>query len=79
MIFKIEMGEKVKDSVTGFCGVVTARTEYMTGCRQYAVTPKVGKGNEARDGQWFDEDRLLKKQAKNKNLGGPQRNAPPLR
>ena len=34
--FKIEMNTKVKDNITGFAGVVTARFEYCTGCRQCA-------------------------------------------
>jgi len=38
-MFKYELGQGVKDIVSGFCGVVTARIEYLTGCGQYALSP----------------------------------------
>jgi len=78
-IFKIEMGKKVKDSITGFSGIVTARAEYITGCRQYTVTPKA-KDNKHADSYWFDEDRLVgsvKKKAARRSKGGPQQYAAP--
>ena len=80
-IFEIEMGEKVKDSITGFSGVVTARAEYITGCRQYTVTPKC-KGGKHADSYWFDEARLLesvKKSVSKKPKGGPQQFTAPLK
>lgn len=80
-LFKIELGEKVKDSVTGFKGTVTARAEYLTGCRQYAVTAKT-VGNKIAESGWYDEDRLLdsvKKKTKKKNVGGPQSMSAPLK
>jgi len=40
----IELGDKVKDLVSGLEGVATARLEYLNGCVQYSVTPKIKKG-----------------------------------
>ena len=37
----IELGQKVKDKVTGFTGIATARIEYLNGCVQILVTPKM--------------------------------------
>jgi len=54
---KIELGQKVKDSITGFVGVVTGRCEYITGCHQVLVQPPVKKEGDYQDPQWFDEDR----------------------
>ena len=78
--FKLELGIEVEDYVTGFRGIVTARCEYLTGCRQYAVQPKSKKKNSVDKGQWFDEDRLVvkgkgpkKPKPKKKRTGGPQR------
>ena len=34
----MKFGDKVRDKVTGFEGIVTGRVSYMTGCDQYAVT-----------------------------------------
>lgn len=57
MSFRISLGSKVKDCVTGFSGVVTGRAEYLTGCRQYSVMGRAKDGKSG-DGMWFDEDRL---------------------
>jgi len=76
--FKIELGKKVKDSITGFSGVVTGRADYITGCRQYCVTPRVSQGKMV-ESNWIDEDRLLKKPSEDKNNGGPQAFMPPAR
>lgn len=55
----IELGSKVRDIVTGFTGVTTARTEYITGCVQYSVVPK-GQNSDGtlKESYWFDEIRL---------------------
>jgi len=79
-LFAIEMGAEVTDQVTGFKGVVTGRAEYLTGCRQYGVQPKMKKGEKSLPRQqWFDEDRLIKKPAKKRNPGGPQAFPAPIR
>jgi hypothetical protein len=57
--WKIAMGVTAIDTLTGFVGVVTGRTEYLTGCRQYCICPPVGEGNVWQESKWFDEDRLL--------------------
>lgn len=76
----IELGSKVKDKVTGYEGVATARTEWITGCVRYAVLPStLTKDGATRTEEWFDEDRLevtAKPTAKLRSvrrLGGPQR------
>ena len=58
-MFKLELGKKVSDNITGFKGTVTGRVEYLTGCRQYLVAPKA-QGNKYGDAVWLDEGRLLK-------------------
>ena len=81
----IQLGDKVKDVISGFMGRTTGRAEYITGCVQFLVMPdKVGKEGKFLEGHWFDEDRLrkvvktkrltLKKGGTSKRLkGGPQR------
>jgi hypothetical protein len=54
----IQNGQKVKDLVTGFEGIVTGRVEYLTGCNQVLVTPRVKDGGDAIEARWFDEDRV---------------------
>ena len=59
MLFKHEMGSKVKEVVTGFEGIITGRTEYITGCRQYLVTSQECKAGKTAQSIWYDEDRLV--------------------
>jgi hypothetical protein len=51
-------GQTLRDVVTGFVGVATGRVEYLTGCTQFLLNPKVDDKNTPGEGRWFDEDRL---------------------
>lgn len=52
------MGRKGRDRITGFEGVVTGHCEYLTGCHQTLLIPPVDDKGAARDGQWFDDQRI---------------------
>ena len=54
----IEFGSKVKDIVTGFKGTVTGKCEYLNGCVQYCVTPKM-KNDKRPSGEWIDDQQLV--------------------
>lgn len=43
---KIKLGDKVKCIHTGFIGIVVSKTEFINGCIQYGVLPKMKKGGE---------------------------------
>jgi hypothetical protein len=59
--FKFELGEVLKDVVTGFEGVVMARTQYYTDCDHYGLlSQKLDKESKPQDYVWFDETRLQK-------------------
>lgn len=59
------------DKITGFRGVCIGYCEYLTGCNQALLSPKVGPDGALRESQWFDIQRLQR---------DPQYNAyPPLR
>lgn len=51
-------GKRVRDKITGFTGVITARCDYMYGCTQYGVTPEVDKEGKLKDTAWFDKGRI---------------------
>ena len=53
------LGDKVKDKVTGFVGVATCRTEFLNGCVQFGIAPKVGKDNKMPEPVDIDEDSLI--------------------
>lgn len=81
----IELGWKVKDSITGMTGIATARAVFLFGCSRILVEPdKVGKDGKLLDTVWFDEQRIIvvKKQtitvsAHNQaTTGGPQKDPP---
>lgn len=70
----IELGQKVQDSLTGFEGVATARTEYLYGCVRVLVEPGLLKDGKPIEGEWFDEQRIdADSEVK---TGGPGRVAP---
>ncbi len=50
----VKLGDKVKDSITGFEGVAVSRTEYLYGCVRVGVEGSTKPG----ESFWFDEQRL---------------------
>ncbi len=74
----INLGDKVRCRYSGLVGVAVARTEFINGCVQYTVVPKVGKDNKVTDEIGVDEDSLVvvsvrKKIVKKKVTGGPSK------
>jgi len=56
----IELGNKVRDNITGFEGIVVARTEWINGCIRFHVQPeKLTKDGKIIDDEWFDAQRLV--------------------
>ena len=53
-----KFGDKVKDTVTGFTGIVTAHAHYSTGCNQVLVQPKLDKKSAWSEPRWFDIERI---------------------
>jgi hypothetical protein len=76
----VKLGHTVRDAITGFQGVVTARCEYINGCVQFCVTPRVAEDGKMPTGEWIDHQRLEVTGGAEvltiTGTGGPQRNAP---
>lgn len=76
--YKFENGEEVKDKITDFVGIVTARTDNIIGCIQYTVEAKVTEpGGESR-AYILDEARLVslapaRTEIQKQSVGGPRR------
>jgi hypothetical protein len=78
MGFEFEVGETLKDKVTGYEGICVSRSEYLTGCNRYAL--QSSKLIEGKPSDWhhFDEHQLEKvnkkkleiKPAQGKEKGG---------
>ncbi len=71
----VKLGDKVVDSINGFCGVASARAEYLYGCVRVLVEPsRLKEDGSPIDSQWVDEQRLTLYTAA--GPGGPQKDAP---
>jgi hypothetical protein len=66
----IQLNQRVRDTVTGFTGLVLGRAEYVyesTSCRVHQQT--LDTYGKMPDGVWIDEARLEVIQADNKPVG----------
>jgi len=73
----IKLGEKAKDKVTGFEGIVMARAEYLNGCITLLVQPKgLSRDGSLKVAYWIDEQRLTVKSRA--TAGGPQQYPPAM-
>ncbi len=55
---QIELGDEVKDIVSGFTGIATARTEFLNGCIRISIDPPVDKEGKPVEGKWFDQEQI---------------------
>lgn len=55
---KFEFGLKAKDIISGFTGIITGHSDYITGCDQYLLAPQVRDDNSVSDSKWYDENRI---------------------
>lgn len=73
----IKLGDTVRDTVTGHEGVVTGRTEWLTGCATISIQSAAVHDKMPVDAFWVDEVRVelvkpAKKPKKKSNVGGPK-------
>jgi hypothetical protein len=75
----MKLGQTLKDKVTGFTGIATAKVEYLSGCVQFGLQPEIDKEGKVPDAAFFDFQRLeivadkaqLVLENKAEALGGP--------
>ena len=69
------LGKKVRDKVSGLVGVAVSRIEWLNGCIQYGVQPKMNKKSDEIKTWNIDEEQLevmgVKVKVKKKDGGGP--------
>jgi hypothetical protein len=81
----IKLGSRVKDRVSGFVGIATARTMHLNGCVRYAVDPPVDNKGKIPDSYYFDEAQLevidvgISEGITPQPTGGPRRDQPSRR
>lgn len=44
-----ELGDKVRDTITGVEGVITGIHQYITGCARVSIQPRAGSDNKVPD------------------------------
>lgn len=54
-----KLGDQVKDSISGFKGIVVGRAEFLYGCVQLSIAPQETKDGRVLDTVWLDEDRVV--------------------
>lgn len=54
-IFKVQLGAKARDVVTGYTGIVVARTEWLYGCIRYVLQSQDMKDGKPVDVHVVDE------------------------
>lgn len=75
----IKLGDKAKDKITGFVGIVGAICKYLNGCTRIGILSKeLDKEGKPMDYIWFDEPQveLVIPEVEEKggeNEGGPHR------
>jgi len=71
----IELGDKVRDPITGFVGVAVAKTEYIHACDEITVQSSVNEKGEVPEEKGFDLPRLdlLKREFIASGAHGPVR------
>jgi len=82
---EIELGSKVKDTISGFTGVAIGYCTYISGKDEYGVTPKAKDGKEA-ETAWFHSKHveeikpkvIKKEEVQGKRKGGPRSCAPTI-
>jgi len=73
---EIELGDKVRCKYSGFTGIAVTRVEFINGCVQYGIVPKVTKDKQYPEEVGIDEGSLelvspKKKKRVVKDTGGP--------
>lgn len=54
----IKLGNKIRCKASGLTGIAVSRLEYINGCVQYCVKPKVGKDGKDVEGIYIDRELL---------------------
>ena len=54
----VELGDRVKDKITGLKGIAVGITNYLYGCKRVAVQPETEKDGKPADTFFVDEPQL---------------------
>lgn len=66
----VELGDEVRDNITGLKGVAIGITRWLNGCIRVGVQPSGLKDGKPIEAQWIDEPQL--KIVKRQKVAGPK-------
>jgi hypothetical protein len=73
--FQFFLGDKAKDLITGYEGIIICRSQYLTNCNTYGLKSIELKDGVPRDTEWFDEPHIVLIEEKvheaHQSTGGP--------
>ncbi len=80
----MELGDRIRDKVSGLKGIAVARTDYLWGCAHWCIKPEGLHEGKPIPSQWFDEPQLevvksgvfQRDTKEQKRQGGPQPSPP---
>jgi hypothetical protein len=72
----VELGDVAKDTITGFTGVVIAKTKWLHGCERVTLQPEKLQDGKPVDQQTFDVPQVVvvkaAKHGGTRDTGGPR-------
>ena len=75
----VNLGDKVKDTITGYQGIATGRSVFLNGCVSICIARQDVPDKDETKVEWFDEQRVelvesgaFKPQPSSATAGGPQ-------
>ncbi|MEN6474373.1 MAG: hypothetical protein ABFD81_10190 [Syntrophaceae bacterium] len=71
----IELGDRVKDKISGISGIAVGVTEWLYGCRRFVLQPEETKDGRPVESFSLDEPQLelIKKNPLNKKKASPEK------
>ena len=56
---KIQLGDRVRDTLTGFAGIAVAETQWLHGCRRITIQPEKLNDGKVVEAMTFDEPQIV--------------------
>lgn len=72
----VELGDRVKDKITGVTGIAVGSTLWLNGCVRYAIQPEKLHEGKALDYHWCDEQQTVVVKKRVVDLGGIPKGGP---
>ncbi len=80
---KIKLGDHVRDTISGYEGIATARHEYLNGCERISISGKMDDPSKEPPTWVFDEEQVevvkAERKPKAQPSGGDRSARPPAR